>query len=128
MRELIRDIPNGAPALGPYSPAVVAEGKFVFVSGQIPYCPDRKQIVRGSVEEQTRLVLENVRRTLEASGSSLAEVIHCKIYLQQLTETNFKAMNAVFEAYFGGSRPSRSTIGAQLLNFDVEIDCIARVP
>ena len=58
--------PAGAPAVGPYSPAVGA-GDFVFVSGQIPLDPDGK-IVGYTPKDQTRKALENLRATLQAAG------------------------------------------------------------
>ena len=58
--------PDGAPAVGPYSPAVGA-GDFVFVSGQIPLDPDGK-IVGYTPKDQARKALENLRATLQAAG------------------------------------------------------------
>jgi enamine deaminase RidA (YjgF/YER057c/UK114 family) len=34
-------------------------------------------------------------------------------------------MNEVYARYFGDAKPVRATIGAQLLGFDVEIECVA---
>lgn len=127
MKKCITDIPNGAPPGGPYSPGVVAEGKFIFVSGQGPYCPERGGMVRGSLEEQTELTLNNVRRIVEAAGGSLDNAVQCRVHLQQLTEKNFAAMNGVYEKFFGQSRPARTTIGASLLNMDVIIDCVVQL-
>jgi 2-iminobutanoate/2-iminopropanoate deaminase len=124
-KQCISSIPGGAPAIGPYSPAVIAEGKFVFVSGQIPYDPVAGGIVRGTVAEQTRLVLENMRRALEAAGATLDDVVSCRVYLQPLSDESFSAMNRIYEVYFGTSKPARATLGAQLLNFDVEIEAVA---
>ncbi len=125
MREVILEVSGGPPAIGPYSPAVVAEGKFVFVLGQIPFDPAVGGIVRGTIAEQTRVTLENLRRLLEASGSSLDRVVSCRVYLQPLNAENFAEMNAVYAEFFGESKPARATIGAGLLGFDVEIEAVA---
>ncbi len=124
-RERISTIPDGPPAIGPYSPAVVAEGKFLFVSGQIPYDVQAGGIVKGSIAEQTRIVLTNLERVLKTAGASLASVVHCRVYLQPLTKETFAEMNGVYEEFFGTDKPARTTLGAQLLNFDVEIEAIA---
>ena len=81
----------------------------------------------GPVAEQTRLVLENIRRVVEGAGGKLSEVVSCRVYLAQLTEKNFAEMNKVYMEYFGGNAPARATIGVQLLNMAVEIECVVRL-
>ena len=63
--------PNPA---GHYSQAVVHNG-MVFVSGQIPIDPLTGEKINGPIEEQTAQVLKNLTAILEASGSSLAQVL-----------------------------------------------------
>ena len=123
----ISEVPGGAPALGPYSPGVIANGLY-FISGQTPYDPAAGGIVRGSIAEQTSLVLQNLDRTLAAAGCSKADVVSCRVFLQELTSANFQEMNAVFAEYFGESKPARTTVGLQLLNMDVEIEAVAALP
>jgi len=113
------------PALGPYSLAVAASGKFLFVSGMTPYDSATGKIESGSISQQTQLVLENIRNVLSAGGASLDDVVSCRVYLSSLTPESFKEMNEVYVRYFGESKPARATIGAQLLGFDVEIECVA---
>ncbi len=127
MREVISEVPGGPPAIGPYSPAVVAEGKFVFVSGQIPFDADEGKIVRGTIAEQTRVVLVNLRRLLGAAGSSFEQVVSCRVYLQPLNPETFAEMNLVYAEFFGDCKPARATVGAGLLGFDVEIEAVALV-
>jgi len=117
--------PGSPPALGPYSLGVMAEGKFLFVSGMTPFDSVTGKIDRGSISRQTGLVLENIRNVLVAGGASLADVVSCRVYLSDLTPENFREMNEVYARYFGESKPARATIGAQLLGFDVEIECVA---
>lgn len=128
MKTLLRNVPDGPPALGPYSPGVIAEGRFLFVSGMTPYDPATGKIERGSIPRQTELVLENIRKVLGAAGASFADVTSCRVYLSNLTPESFGEMNAVYAKYFGESLPARATIGAQLPGFDVEIECIAVLP
>jgi 2-iminobutanoate/2-iminopropanoate deaminase len=123
----IAAFPGSPPALGPYSLGVVANGKFLFVSGMTPFDPVTGKIERGSIARQTGLVLENIKNVLSAGGASLSDVVSCRVYLSNLTPENFKEMNEVYVRYFGESKPARATIGAQLLGFDVEVECVAAV-
>ena len=125
MKHQIAAFPGSPPALGPYSLGVMAEGKFLFVSGMTPFDPVAGKIDRTSISRQTELVLENIKNVLGAGGVSLANVVSCRVYLSNLTAENFREMNEVYVRYFGESKPARATIGAQLLGFDVEIECVA---
>lgn len=109
---------------GPYSQAVRAGG-FIFAAGQIPINPATGELVGGSIEEQTRQVLENLKQVLSAAGSSLDKVVKTTVFLSDLG--NFEAMNAVYARYFGETPPARSTVQAAALpkGVGVEIDLIA---
>jgi 2-iminobutanoate/2-iminopropanoate deaminase len=110
---------------GPYSPGIVAEGRFLYVSGQ---SPTREGVrVVGTIAEETQLVLDNVSRVLERAGASFADVVRCDVYLADIAD--FAAMNEVYERAFPEPRPARTTIGCVLrLEMKVEIDCIAALP
>jgi len=127
MRTCITSVPGGPTAIGPYSLAVAAEGKFLFVSGMTPTDAATGRMSEGPVAEQTRIVLENLRKVVEGAGGKLSDVVSCRVYLAQLTERNFAEMNKVYAEFFGENAPARATIGAQLLNMQVEIECVVRL-
>lgn len=127
MKQCITDVPGLLKSNYPYSAGIVAEGKFLFVSGQGPFCPKEDKFVRGSVTEQTNLTLACIQRVVDKAGAKIEDVVSCRVFLQQLTESNFAEMNAAYSAFFGANPPARTTIGCQLLNIDVEIDCIVRI-
>jgi 2-iminobutanoate/2-iminopropanoate deaminase len=108
---------------GPYSQAIVA-GDYVFVAGQGPITPDGR-VVRGTIAEQTRLTLENIREILKAAGSGLEDVVRVSVHLSELNEENFRQFNEVYKEYFRDPLPARITVGSQLLGIDVEIEAIA---
>ena len=120
MREAI----VGTAVGGPYSPAIVAEGRFVFVAGQGPLRDG--EYVAGSIEEETRQTLENVGALLAKAGSGFEHVVRCGVWLVDLED--FAGMNAVYQTYFPEPRPARATVRADLVVGKVEIDCIALVP
>ncbi len=126
MKTTHRTIPGCPPALGPYSLAVQTASPLLFVSGMTPWDPSTGKIERGTIAQQTRLVLDNIKRIVTEAGGSLSDTVSCRVYLADLTQENFKEMNAVYAEYFGGDHPpARATVGARLPGeFDVEIECV----
>lgn len=119
---------TGSPkAQGPYSP-VVRVAELLFVSGQGPIDPATNEFVLGSIREQTRLTIENIRILLESCGASLASVVKCSVFLSDADD--FVAMNEVYAEYFGAHKPARTTVAAALVQpgMKIEIDCIAWSP
>ena len=117
---------NAPAAIGPYSQAIKAGG-FVFASGQIPIDPKTGEFVAGGIGEQTAQVLKNLKAVLEASGSSLAQVVKTTVFLADMKE--FAAMNEVYGQFFTGEPPARATVAAAGLPKDarVEIEAVALV-
>ena len=113
-------------AIGPYSQAIKAAG-FVFVSGQIPIDPQTGEFVSGGVGEQTERVLKNLSAVLEASGSSLEQVVKTTVFLADMKD--FSAMNEVYARFFTVDPPARATVAAAGLPRDarVEIEAVALV-
>lgn len=111
-------------AIGPYSQATVSQG-LVFASGQIPLHPVTGVLVNGTIEEQTRRVLLNLKAVLEAAGSSLDLVVKTTVFLKNMED--FPGVNAVYAEFFGSSLPARATVEVSRLPRDVsvEIDAIA---
>ncbi len=111
-------------AIGPYVQAIKANG-FVYTAGQIPIDPKTGDFVAGGITEQTRQVLENLQAVLEASGSSIKQVVKATVFLKNIGD--FAAMNEVYAEYLGDAKPARSTVAVAELprNALVEIDLVA---
>ena len=78
--------------------AVSRRGDTVYVSGPPPFDPDTEKVVDAPVERQTELVLEQMKRCLEAAGSLLKQVLKCNVYCTSVEA--FTAANAVYVCYF----------------------------
>jgi len=112
-----------------------AVGDLVFAAGQVP--SDFKNGVAlearkregfpyygSDIKLQTRYVMENLKKTFEASGSSLDDVVKAQVFLMDLDD--FNGFDEVWREYFK-TPPPRTTIGTTgLLVADilVEIDLI----
>lgn len=107
-------------AIGPYSQAVVAGGRFVYTAGQIPLDPRTGEIVDEGIVAQTRQALENLRSVLEAAGSGLGAVLKTTVFLKDLND--FAEMNNVYQEFFPEAPPARSAVEVSRLPKDVRIE------
>lgn len=127
MREVIRTEAAPAP-VGPYSQAIAAQGRLVFVAGQIPLHPETGAIVGEDVSTQTEQVLANLEAILKAAGATFADVVKTTVFLADMND--FVAMNGVYTRVFEeATAPARACVQVARLPKDVrvEIECIAVV-
>jgi 2-iminobutanoate/2-iminopropanoate deaminase len=116
---------DSAPkAIGPYSQGIKANG-FVFCSGQIPANPSTGELVTGSITDQTKQSLSNVKGVIDASGSSMDKVVKCTVFLKNMDD--FSEMNAEYAKWFSEPAPARAAVQVARLPKDVgiEIEAIA---
>ncbi|NLV87384.1 MAG: RidA family protein [Clostridiales bacterium] len=112
---------NKAPsAIGPYSQGIIATGKAVFVSGQIPIDPATGSVAGSSIEAQARQSLNNLKAVLEAAGASLENVVKTTVFLTDIND--FAAMNTVYAEFFTENYPARSAVQVAKLPKDVKVE------
>jgi 2-iminobutanoate/2-iminopropanoate deaminase len=112
--------PNAPEAIGPYSQAIRA-GNTLFLAGQIAIDPKTKELKKdASIEEQTKLVLENLKAVLEADGMTMANIVSTTVYMKDLNE--FAKMNQVYGTYFTAAPPARATVEVARLPRDVKVE------
>ena len=125
MEKQIVKTPKAPLPIGPYNQAVVFNG-LVFVSGQIALSPQTGELHLDNIEDETRLVLENVKAVLAESGSSLDKVIKASVFVKDINL--FSRINAVYAEYFDEKNaPARELVQvAELPKFvNIEISVIA---
>ena len=110
-------------AVGPYSQAIKTDS-FVYASGQLGLDPENGTLREG-IEAQTRQVMANLSAVLQASGSSLEHVVKTTIFLIDISD--FSKVNAVYDEFFQGVPPARSTVQVAALPLGglVEIEAVA---
>ena len=109
----------------PFHPAVRA-GDFIFISGQVPKDAEGNMFC-GTIEEETRLCIEALRRALKEAGADLEDVVKATVYLEDARD--FGRYNGVFAKMFPNAALARTTVEARaVINTKIEIDAIAYKP
>ncbi|HEX5962872.1 MAG TPA: Rid family detoxifying hydrolase [Gemmatimonadales bacterium] len=113
-----------APAVGPFSPAVMSGG-LLYLSGQVAQDPASGKLISGDTAQQTEQILRNTGAVLQAAGKGFADVLKVGVFLTEMGD--FQAMNAVYGKYFETPYPARTTVGVAALPLGarVEMDFIA---
>jgi len=111
---------------GHYSQGIVHNG-VLYVSGMLAVDPVTGEKKLGSIEEQTRQVLENLDGVLRSAETTRDKVIKCTVYVSDISL--WGQVNAVYAEFFGDHKPARAIVPTRNLHFGflVEIDCIAVV-
>ena len=124
MNKTVISSANAPAAIGPYSPALAAEGKLVFISGQLPIDPAVGAFPEG-VQARTRQSLTNLRALLTEAGGDMKNIVKTTVFLKDMND--FGAMNEVYATFFTGEYPARSAVEVARLPKDalVEIEAIA---
>jgi 2-iminobutanoate/2-iminopropanoate deaminase len=106
------------------SSAIVRGGEFLFVAGLTAIDPRTGERVRGTAASETDHILRNLKRMLEAAGSSLDKVVKVNLLLASMLEA--PNVNEVFARHFSDPPPARTVCGAGLPDgVKVIIECTA---
>ncbi len=98
---------------GPYSPVLkINPGQLVVISGQAAINSEG-EIIGETIEDQTKLTLENCGKQLENAGSSLKDVFKVNVYLKDLN--HWPCFNATYQDYFTAPLPVRTAVQTGLL-------------
>jgi len=125
MPKQVPPVPRGPKPLGPYSIATAAEGRLVFISGQVAIDPATGQRVTGDAAAQAERIMENLGLILGDLGLGFEAVAKTTIFLTDMAD--FGRVNEVYGRRFAASPPARSTVqvGALPGGFSVEIEAVA---
>jgi 2-iminobutanoate/2-iminopropanoate deaminase len=126
-KSVVRTEAAPAPFQGaPYSQAIRV-GELVFVSGQLALRPGDKELLGGTIQEQTEQVFQNLKAILAEAGSGLDRLVKTTVFLIDLGD--FQGMNEVYAKHVGDRPPARATVEVASLPSGalVEIEAVAHV-
>jgi len=118
--------------VGPY-PHARRVGDLLFVSGMGPRQAGTDEIPGGPVRDpmgnpldydvraQTHAVIENIRRVLEAAGSSLSDVVDVTCFLIDM-DRDFRDFNDVYREHFAEAAPTRTTVEVRALPTPIAVE------
>lgn len=86
-------------------------GNMIWLAGQLGIGPDGKP--GATIEEQTRFAFQNVARTLEAAGSSLADIVDLTTY--HLAMSDLPRVAAVKAEFIKANFPPWTAVGVTQL-------------
>ena len=104
----------------------VRAGDFVFLTGQVPM-KNGVVVTEGSIEDQTRIVLDEIKNTLAEAGCELQNVVKAMVWLKN--RDDFPGFNSIYGEYFFHEPPARSAIVSDfLVDILVEVEVVAYKP
>lgn len=122
---------NVAKPAGIWSPAVVVTqpGKLVFLSGFTARDKTGAVAHVGDIKGQTRLVCENLKATVEASGGTMKDLVSVTVFVTDIDQ--FDAIHEVRRQYFPSEPPASTMVEVtRLVHKDmlIEINAVAALP
>jgi 2-iminobutanoate/2-iminopropanoate deaminase len=117
---------NAPAPIGPYSQAVQV-GNWLFISGQVAINPITNEVEQCTIQEETTLVMENLKAILLAANCNFSNVVKTTIFLSDMNL--FADVNAIYGTYFYADYPARETVAVKGLpkNVNVEISMVAMI-
>jgi 2-iminobutanoate/2-iminopropanoate deaminase len=102
----------------PFSDAVW-HGNTLYLSGHIGLDPKTAR-PPDSADAEARLVMDGVKRTLEAAGLTMDDLLSVQIFCSDVSF--FETFNVVYRTYFKGEFPARAFLGSGKLLFDARFE------
>jgi reactive intermediate/imine deaminase len=95
----------------PFSDGVLV-GNTLYIAGHIGL--DAKTgMPPASAEEEARLVMDGIKKTVESAGLTMDDVVSIQIFCTDLKL--YETFNDVYKTYFHGDYPARAFVGASNL-------------
>lgn len=109
---------RAAASDAPFSEAVLV-GDTLYVGGHIGLDPATGK-PGATPEEEARLVMESMKRTIEAAGMSMDDLVSVQVFCSDVGL--YGAFNGVYRTYFHGNYPARAFLGSGKLLFNARYE------
>ena len=119
----------GLPAALSHYTDAVRFGDILFVSGLTAHDAEGKLVGGTDAAAQTRQILVNLNRVLDAAGATMADVLKVTVFLTNIDDR--AAINPVRQEFFGSARPASTLIEVSRLalpDMKVEIEAVVGLP
>jgi 2-iminobutanoate/2-iminopropanoate deaminase len=118
--------PEKTATTGSYSSGVVCDG-WLYVSGHGTQDLRTGEVIHGTIEEETRIVLSHIGKVLAEAGCGFDDVVKSNCHLADIDD--FDRFDITYREFFSDVMPARTTVQSVLWGgIKVEIDVIARIP
>ena len=118
-----------AAPMGPYSHCVAGVGKkFVFISGQVSQDAKGNLVGRDDIQKQTRQVLANIKKAVEAVGGTVVDICKITIFVVGLDEAAYRMIGQARREFFGKVFPASTMVEIKRLaspDWLIEIEAYA---
>ena len=104
----------------PFSEAVLV-GDTLHIAGHIGLDPATGK-PGATPEEEARLVMEAFKRTVEAAGMNMDNVVSVQVFCSDVSF--YDAFNSVYRTYFHGNFPARALLGSGKLLFNARFEVL----
>ena len=125
MKKIINTTNAPAP-VGPYNQAILIDDT-LYISGQIALDAVSMKMIEGSIEEEAKKVMQNIKAILQEVDFSFENIIKTTIFITDMN--NFSRVNTIYGEYFDNkTAPARETVEVSALpkNAKIEISAIAK--
>jgi 2-iminobutanoate/2-iminopropanoate deaminase len=112
-----------------FSADAIRYGDLLFVSGCVPMDGEGALVGKGDLEQQTRKVMENLEKVLDAAGTDFSHILKTTVFMTDISRR--KVPDAIRREYFRQRRPASTIVEVTALTaegIEIEIEAIATVP
>ncbi|MBI3576733.1 RidA family protein [Candidatus Gottesmanbacteria bacterium] len=105
---------------------VIKAGSFIFLSSQLSTNLKTGEIIKGSIKEQTKRAMENIKYLLSQCGCVMDDIVKVVIHFRNPNDR--KDINEIYKTYFTlGKEPAKVSVQAAspIEGINIEIEATA---
>ncbi|WP_086931115.1 RidA family protein [Agarilytica rhodophyticola] len=108
--------PGGVKPSIPYTPGIKLANGMLFISGQIAYqngaLPAYAHDGKNDMEDQSKIVMENLKRVLDTAGYTFDDAVYATVYMSDIK--NYTIFNKVYATYWGKGKTPPARVAVEV--------------